>query len=586
MKLKLSFALVLSSMLSWAQYAPSYYDNVDLKKTGTQLFDDLSTTIKNTHKKNTSYDGLRDLLPKSDVDPTNSKNIILFYGSESSGIHQRSRGNANSNWNREHVFPKSQGNPNLGESGPGADGHHLRPTDITLNSQRGNTPFADGYGAKAGNMNGGWYPGDEWKGDVARIIMYMYLRYGDRCDPTVVGVGTKIYNSNIPDIFLKWNAEDPISEFEINRNKIVSDAQGNSNPFIDNPYLATLIWGGPEAENTWPSEFDTTPDTEKPTIPTNLQISNLTAYGASFNWNKSSDNIGVVGYDVYLNGNIIGSPSTNSFKASSLNPNTEYQLFVIAKDRAGNISESSSVLTFTTPEAEEENPNPGTGENSGMEDFEKIPTASSSYNTVEWTNNGINWTATKARTDQTINNRAITMNEGGILKSSTIQNGIGKLTMSFKNPFSTDSNLSVKVLYNENGVAKEKVFTYKVTTATQTETMTFNISQPFTFEITTVEKTNKNRVTIDDLIWSNYTLSTTEISKSNQIKVYPNPIKNQEFTINGINKNDIISVYSITGQLVQTFNNVQDNQKLILKKLPKGIYIIKTSNSSTKVIVD
>lgn len=57
-------------------------------------------------------------------------------------------------------------------------------------------------------------------------------------------------------LFLQWNAEDPVSILEIQRNEYLGDlantyAQGNRNPFIDNPYLATLIWGGPQAENKW-----------------------------------------------------------------------------------------------------------------------------------------------------------------------------------------------------------------------------------------------------------------------------------------------------------------------------------------------
>lgn len=55
----------------------------------------------------------------------------------------------------------------------------------------------------------------------------------------------------MPDLFLQWNVVDPLSTFEIQRNNAIADVQGNRNPFIDNPYIATLIWGGVEAEDTW-----------------------------------------------------------------------------------------------------------------------------------------------------------------------------------------------------------------------------------------------------------------------------------------------------------------------------------------------
>ena len=115
------------------------------------------------------------------------------------------------------------------------------------------------------NVTDGWYPGDEWKGDVARMIMYMYLRYGSQCLPSNVGVGNPVSNdADMIDLFLTWNAQDPVSLYEDNRNTYHgntsnSDAQGNRNPFIDNPYLATVIWGGPLAQNRWPAIFLDTP---------------------------------------------------------------------------------------------------------------------------------------------------------------------------------------------------------------------------------------------------------------------------------------------------------------------------------------
>ncbi len=72
------------------------------------------------------------------------------------------------------------------------------------------------------------------------MIMYLNIRYGE--------IFTKV---GTIDLFIKWNIEDPVSAFEEQRNKVIYAAQGNRNPFIDNPYLATLIWGGKDAENKW-----------------------------------------------------------------------------------------------------------------------------------------------------------------------------------------------------------------------------------------------------------------------------------------------------------------------------------------------
>ena len=89
----------------------------------------------------------------------------------------------------------------------------------------------------------------------------MYLRYGSQCLPTYVTIGsTNATDSNMVDLLLQWNSEDPVSQYEDNRNTYLGNAsntygQGNRNPFIDNPYLATVIWGGPVAENRWPAIF-------------------------------------------------------------------------------------------------------------------------------------------------------------------------------------------------------------------------------------------------------------------------------------------------------------------------------------------
>ena len=80
----------------------------------------------------------------------------------------------------------------------------------------------------------------------------------------VADVCLKMWGSTVPtdtnmiNLFLKWNAEDPVSQYEDNRNTYLGSAsnnygQGNRNPFIDNPYLATVIWGGPIAQNRWPT---------------------------------------------------------------------------------------------------------------------------------------------------------------------------------------------------------------------------------------------------------------------------------------------------------------------------------------------
>ncbi|SHJ89025.1 endonuclease [Epilithonimonas mollis] len=582
MKLKISFLAGMISFMGFAQSAPAYYSGVNFSKTKNELKSELATLITTTHTKVISYSELQTLMKSSDVDPQNPSNLLLIYGSQSSGTHQRSRPIGGS-WNREHVYAKSKGTPNLGTSGPGADGHHLRPADNTLNSTRGSLLFDDGTGATAYKTSrGGWFPGEEWRGDVARILMYMYVRYNTRCLPLNITMNPATYSSDFPDILLKWNVEDPVSDFERQRNNVVANTQKNRNPFIDNPYLATVIWGGPAAQNTWPDTFNggTTVDTEAPTVPTNVTVSGKTSSSIALSWTASMDNVGVNSYDIYMNNTYKMSVSTNSGTVTGLAPATTYSFYVVAKDYAGNKSANSTSVEGTT----ESGTTPGTGTSCGTEDFENVGASGSSYTNFEWSNQNILWNVTKGRADKAVyiggdTNKAICIRQGS-LKSSTIAGGIGSLTVKTYLPFSDSAgNLTLKV----NGVAKGQI-PYSKTAGTFTVS---NIDVEGDVVIELVEENDK-RVSIDDLSWTCYTkLAVVESgAKSQKLTVYPNPVRNSELFISGISKNETVQIYSANGQLVQTINNVNNNEKINLKKLSKGVYFVKTKSSSTKVIVD
>jgi endonuclease I len=243
---------------------PAYYDPVDFTVTGEALKVQLVQLITQTHHTFLSYTpGTWGAIKTTDLDPNNPENVLLIYGyndTDGDFISDRTRfkdDNCTSSgciglWNREHVYPRSLGQPDLGFEGVGADVHNLRACDAQMNSYRGNRRFSQGSG-NAINQGNFFFPGDEWKGDVARMMMYMYLRYGEQCLAINVGAGSSDLSplGDMPDIFLIWNAEDPVSPYERVRNDVLETLQGNRNPFIDNPYLATLIWNGPAAEDTW-----------------------------------------------------------------------------------------------------------------------------------------------------------------------------------------------------------------------------------------------------------------------------------------------------------------------------------------------
>jgi endonuclease I len=244
------------SSISFSQEA--YYDDVDKTLIGTALKDELAAKITATHTNMLDY--TPDIWTASkvtDQNPDNTDEVILIYGwengSDSDITNDRTRDNtlqdsgsgASFRWNREHVFSKSLANPSLNTEDPGAgtDAHNLRPADRSRNSERNNFKFALGsgfsgrssvtYNGPDGANTQGWYPGDEWKGDVSRIIMYMYLRYGSQCLPTAVGVGDKQFTGDeMIGLFLEWNVADQVSPIELARNAYqayasLTTAQGN-----------------------------------------------------------------------------------------------------------------------------------------------------------------------------------------------------------------------------------------------------------------------------------------------------------------------------------------------------------------------
>ena len=280
MKKLIIFLSLINVAFIFAQAgAPAvYYNGINWTQTGTTLKTALANKITTTHINFLSYGEIWNASKITDLDPSNSNNVLLIYGWENGTDtdvtndltrNKNSNSGDNGDWNREHVFAKSLGTPALddgGSSDAGEDAHHLRASDVQRNNNRGSLRFASGSG-NSGTVTGGWYPGDQWKGDVARMMMYMYLRYGTQCLPKnvgAVGLPTVTTDTNMIQLFLQWNVDDPVSAYEDARNTYHGStstyAQRNRNPFIDNPYLATVIWGGPVAENRWPNIFLSTED--------------------------------------------------------------------------------------------------------------------------------------------------------------------------------------------------------------------------------------------------------------------------------------------------------------------------------------
>lgn len=216
----------------------AYYDGVDFSMKGENLFDALAVQTISRHTNFLSYGQRHEYLYDADADVTDASKVVLIYSGELRDRREWTSPNnphTTQTFNTEHVYPQS-----LLDGSAVSDLHILRVADAGINSQRSNRSFTEGNGTYALMDGFTFYPGEQWRGDVARMVLYMNLRY----DEPFEDVGSL-------ELFLEWNAEDPVSAIEKQRNLVIEGAQGNRNPFIDNPNLATSIWGGPEADNLW-----------------------------------------------------------------------------------------------------------------------------------------------------------------------------------------------------------------------------------------------------------------------------------------------------------------------------------------------
>ena len=209
-----------------------------------------------------------DILQESDQDPNENNNMILVYtgrsqekgyrdGSGNYSQYENGNGTQSNSWTREHIWPKSHGFPDEDDNAY-TDVHNLKPCDRSVNSSRGTKDFDFG-----GNQHSeasdcltdsdSWEPPDYVKGDIARILFYMVVRYDPGVDHENNTFDLELVDYTTPNntepilgklsSLLDWHLSDPVDDFEINRNEIIFGFQQNRNPFIDHPNLVNYLWG-------------------------------------------------------------------------------------------------------------------------------------------------------------------------------------------------------------------------------------------------------------------------------------------------------------------------------------------------------
>lgn len=228
-----------------------YYANA-IGKSGIALVNALHEADARNHNR-MSYSQVWDALQYTDEDPNNSNNVILMYTGRSQSKTFTASGNSDPDaWNREHSWPKSHGFPSSGDWAY-TDIHHLRPSDVSVNSRRGNKDYDNGGSSISeapGNYtdSNSFEPRDDVKGDIARMMFYMDTRYNDSdstgTDDLVLVDHSNTSGSELGDLctLLEWHKQDPVSEREVDRHARIVERQGNRNPFVDYPNWVDQIW--------------------------------------------------------------------------------------------------------------------------------------------------------------------------------------------------------------------------------------------------------------------------------------------------------------------------------------------------------
>ena len=371
------------STLSTKTIPAGYYDGVVATSAATlrpSLHEAIDDHVKIPYT--SSATDTWNVLELADQDPNDGGRILDVYRNASYPKY----GEGNTDYNREHSWPKSYGFPNDGSSNyPYTDCHHLFLCNDSYNSSRGNKPSGtagpgtseypteanDGVGGGSGTYPGwsNWADSTYWevwadrRGDIARAMFYMDVRYeggthgvSGYAEPDLIltdqlaqieasntGSNEQVAYMGLLSVLLQWHQEDPVDAKEIARNDAVYTHQGNRNPFIDHPEWVDCLFlddcgGG-----------DTTP----PAAPTGLVATGGTG-SVDLDWDDSGE-ADLAGYTVYratgsggpysaLDGALL---TASAYSDGAVTAGTTYWYVVTASDASANESAQSAEASAT-----------------------------------------------------------------------------------------------------------------------------------------------------------------------------------------------------------------------------------------------
>jgi len=614
---KYLFAIIAFPAIISSQAPEGYYSGTEslsgyaLK---SKLHDIISTKTYNYH-----YDDLKTLYGQTDIDKyydydaSNSTYLLDIYSNNPTGTtayHYTLNniiGSANAEglgWNREHMMPQSSFNSAYPMY---SDLFFVVPTDARINQLRSNYPYGKAGSTVYYNFTNGskqasngtpnatytgrvFEPINEFKGDIARSLLYYAVRYEGKLgsfnfttnasDPTkdqnpLDGTEEKAYENWYIAMLLNWHQLDPVSQREIDRNNSVFNIQKNRNPFIDHPEWVGLIW-------------NQTPDNVAPSAPSQLALARNSAYFVNLNWlaNPESD---VLGYNIYQDGVLVAKSKTNTISVDRLTPATTYNFTVKAYDSSYLESPQSNTMNVTTLATDVFAKDlqiikylEGTGNNKALEIVNK-------------TGHKINLQGYKLSIQY--KGTAYYFGEPFELEGE-IENNESFVAI---NP---NANFSCFSVPNAKFVTNAPSLTF---TGVNYIDLSYRSATVDAIGAKGVDNTNANKslyrkseitnpaATFDINEWTSFAsdycqglgvLGINDISnKTLDFNIYPNPVVNQLNVIGEISKAKSAKIYDLSGKLIKEVNNPFINQKSIdVQSLLPNTYILNIDGKSVKFI--
>ena len=599
---------ILISSLSYGQVPTNYYDSAtgsgyvlktQLKtittnghqaRTYNQLYNGSGVSGSNgyvdTHSDNavssgTNYENDGTILDMYSENPSGTDPYNYTHGNSQCG-NQSSEGDC---YNREHLIPQSSFNSAYPMQ---SDIHHVIPSDGRVNNFKGSLVFGNvntpnwtssngsirGSSAMSGYSGVVFEPIDEFKGDIARALLYFAVRYEDTVDGYTSfnmfdGSNDAVFFPWAIEVLLDWhNTVDPVDQRERDRNDAAYDFQNNANPFVDHPEYASMIW-------------NPVTDTEAPTAATNLVASNPTVNSIDLSWTAGTDNIAVSSYDIYVDGANTVSTSSTTITVTGLSANTEFCFTVFARDAALNTAPSSNESCETTNEGTS-TPNEifiseyveGSSNNKAIEiaNFTGNSINLSAYTLARDVNSNGAYGAALQLTGTLTNGNVYVISRGnaseGTLAVADQLSSADAMSFNGDDPVGLFKNgVLIDIFGNFGGTNNFENATYRRKPTVNNPTTAFNLAGEWDAYPTD---------NIADLGSHTTPLSINDFEE-NSFSFFPNPVKSNQVFFNSTLSLKV-EVYTITGELVINILLENREKALNISSLNSGLYIVKMTS--------